>query len=370
MDNYDQFMVALEQGNLTAAARLLKRWKQHSVDDPWFRLAAGRYFEATHNFQKATSAYLFVLQQGGQTRLVTQARQGIQRIQDSQARAREQDLTEAKAQPGAETQALLFLEPVTPEARQVAGQGLAQVMQMDAYTARMLIPGKHWRLYRVGSLGELQYFGQQLQENQTPAFWVTLAQIKALPVFQVHYVEQMQSQVTVVCQNPSGQLGKITFSWQEVSQRVTGKVPIFESVVDIGPWGKLQRKQQTQDYAEVVDLHLYGRGSILRFCDRTYQYRQGVSLGTTPQQTPPLIAQQEWQQLKGHLMQQQEILCHRGFSGFGDSALEFLELLPPLDSHLALNRREPSPWDLVFHLYSCLCYLRYAPKTSNPARNE
>lgn len=363
MENYEAVLAAIERRDFTAAANLIKQWQPSS--DPWRSLAAGRYFEAINNSEKAIDAYRRALQQSTQNRLMTQARQGIQRIQTAQAEAREKSLNEAKSQPGGEAQALLILEPVQGEARQTAAQGLAEVMQLDVYTARMTIPGQHWRLYRVGQLGELEYFGRQLLERHTPAFWVPFEQVKALSVFQVQYIDRIQAdQVTVVCQNPAGQLGKIAFGWSEVSQRVRGRLPIFESVVDVGPWGKLQRKQQTQDYAEVIDLHLFGRKSMLRFCDRTYQYRQSAALaeGHQPDDIALPISQHTWNQLKQRL---EQIIAplHDDFTGFSDRAFDFLDLLPSFPAHLALVRREPSDWDKVFQLYSGLCYLRYQPKS-------
>lgn len=360
MKHYATLVAMLEQKRLKAAVTLLQQWRKKAPHDPWLTLGLGRYWEATNNLEKAEAHYRQVLKIGGYTRLIAQARQGIQRIQDAQAQTQAEALSQSQAQPDADAPALLLLEPVLGNARQQAAQGLAKVMQMDTYTARMLIPGKHWRLYRVGKLGNLRYFGQQLQAAQTPAFWLPFAAIKSIATFQVQYIKQLTPDIQVICKNAAGELGQISFTLEEVSQRVKGRLPIFESVVDLGPWGKLQRKQQTQDYAEVIDLHLYDRRSVLRFCDRSYQYRHSITL-LNPESVPIPTAQQGWQRIN-QLLNHPNHTVYDNFSGFGESALEWLDLLPDFDPHLALKRREPSPWDAAFHMYGSLCYLRSLQK--------
>lgn len=366
MVDFEQVMTALEQRAFSKAAHLLQTWKQQNPQDPWLSLAAGRYFEATGAVDKAETAYRRLLQQSTHAKIIPQARQGIQRLRDEQARRQEQMLTQVKAQPGGTQPALLLLDPVQGEARQAAAMGIAKVLQVDPYTARLLVPGQYWRLHRVGPAGEVQYLCQQLQAHQTPAYWVPLSRIKDLQVFRGQYLQTLQPEVKVVCQDGAGQLGTIAFDWPEVSQWVLGQLPIFESVVDLGPWGKLKRKEVTQDYSEVIDLHLHRRGCILRFCDRTYQYRQGsaglMAMGTDRTSPPPNtqpISWVVWNRWKQILAEQVQGPCWKDFNGFGETALEYLNLLPDFPTHLDLIRRQPSPWDAAFQLYSGLRFLRY-----------
>lgn len=360
---FDLVITALEQQEFSRAARLLQAWKQEKPRDPWLKLALARYWEATGELGKAEPAYRQLLQNAANAKLMTQARQGVARVQQAQSREREQLLDQARSQPGAAASALLVLEPVQGEARSAAAQGLAQVMQLDLYTAKLQIPGQYWRLYRVGNAGELQYFVQALRERQTPSFWAPMQPIQALQVFKVQYIQALHPQITMVCQNAAGQLGSIAFDRSEVSQQVSGQVPILESVVDLGPWGRLKRREVTQDFAEVVDLHLHQRGCVLRLCDRTYTYRQGLSFLEKPATEGPAqpIARLAWDALKQTLLQSLPGPDVGSFVGFGKTALEYLNLLPSLPTHLDLARKVPSPWDTAFHLYSGLWFLRADP---------
>ncbi|MGF1521352.1 MAG: tetratricopeptide repeat protein [Leptolyngbyaceae cyanobacterium] len=355
---------ALNKQDFRVAAALLQQWKEKDPQNPWLLLMIGQYQEATERWEAAEKTYLKLLRQSTNPKLMGQARQGIQRVQTQLTEAREEALETARAQPDSQDPALLFLEPVQGEQRQAAAQGLAKVMQMDAYTARLQLPGKGWRLYRVGALGEMQYYSQALTEAETPAFWIKHADVKALQVFRIQYFRRVQSQAEVICQNADGQLGAIAFDWSEVSQMVMGQVPLFESVIDTDAFRKLQRKEKTQDYAEVVDLHLHQRKCILRVCDRTYDYRQGNPLPDSqaiPDQT--LSTRPQWNALVAYIREQVKTPVHTGFTQFGEGSLEYLDLLPVLNPHLNLSRTKSSNWDPAFHLYSSLHFLRYSGTT-------
>jgi tetratricopeptide (TPR) repeat protein len=356
---FDLVISALEQREFSRAQKLLQAWQQEKPRDPWLALALARYWEATGNFERAEPTYRQLLQAGAHAKLTAQARQGIARVQASQADQRQALLEQARSQPGSEVAALLVLEPVQGEAREAAAQALAQVMQMDIYTARLTLPGQHWRLYRVGNAGELTYFSQQLRDRQMPAFTAPIRPIQTLQVFRVQYFAALQPQPQVICQNAAGQQGSITFAWPEVSQIVRGHLPILESVVDLGPWGKLQRREVTQDYADVMDLHLPGRSCILRLCDRTYRHRQSALPAAASAQAVP-TAHAAWASLTQVLSQRATAISTASFSGFGKTALEFLDLLPSLPSHLDLGRKVPSKWDAAFHLYSGLRFYQAA----------
>lgn len=354
---YDQVTAALKNKQLTQAATLLKQWQNNKPQDPWLKLAMAQYWEAKDDLEKAQVTYTRLLQSSSNSKVLRLARDGVQQVRDQLAQRREHDIQAAKNRDDAKGSAVLALPPVRGDQREAAIQGLAQVMQLDLYTARMRLPSKYWRLLRVGSAGEIQYFWEQLQHHTTPARWLTLDQIKAVPVFRVEQVKAFIPQLTVICQNTAGQKGTIVLDWAEGNQWIVGQLPIFESVVDLAPWGKLRRKDATQDYAEVLDLHLQKRGCILRFCDRTYRYRDSVAIPAQPQ-TPSssLVAATYWKGMKS-LFQRYLPPPDRDFTGFGEGALDFMDLLPRFDSYLELSRQRPVGWDAAFHLYSCLHFL-------------
>jgi hypothetical protein len=358
---YDLVTAALEAQQLTQAAQLIKQWQQKNPQDPWLELAVGRYWEAKDELEKAQITYTRLLQGTASTKVLSQAREGVQRVRDQIARRREHDLNEAKQKPGATAAAVLMLGPVTGDRRETAAQGLARAMQIDAYTARTRLPSKHWRLLRVGAAGELQYLGEQLNAEGTPAFWATLEQVKELSVFRVEAIQAVAPQLTVVCQNSAGQRGTIQLTWGDVTQWVVGQLPIYESVVDLDARGKLKRKDTTQDYAEVIDWHLHGRGCVLRLSDRAYKYREGVSLPPATTLPSPLIAGTVWKAMKGYFETCISPEPLADFNGFGETALDIIDLLPPFEAQVDVGRSLPNAWDRAFHLYSTLRFLIARP---------
>jgi hypothetical protein len=354
---YDQVSAALSNQKLTQAAQLLKQWQRTKPQDPWLKLATANYWEAKDELEKAQVAYARILQSVSNSKVLRQARDGVQRVRDQLAQQREHELQAAKHQGDLKGAAVLVLAPVMGEQRESAIQGLAQVMNLDLYTARIRLPSLHWRLFRVGPAGEIQYFWEKLQTHGTPAQWLTIDQVKALPVFRVVQVQDFTPQLTVICQNAAGQKGTIALDWSEVNQWVMGQLPIFESVVDLSPRGKLKRKDATQDYTEVMDLHLLGRRCILRFCERTYSYHHSPAIPNQPQ--PPSgnrVAATYWKNMKTLFLQYLPS-PDKDFSGFSQSALDYMDLLPQFDHYLDLARRQPTPWDSTFHLYSCLRFI-------------
>jgi hypothetical protein len=361
----DAIAAALEKKDLRTAAQLLQQWRQQDAKDPKFLLMVGQYQEATERWEQAEKAYLAVLRQVTSAKIMSQARQGIQRVQASIAQAKEHALETARAQPEGQDSGLMCLEPVVGEPRQAAAQGLAKVMGIDAYMARLQVPSRGWRLYRVGPVGDLQYYSQALTEAQMPAFWVKQADIKNLQVFRVQNFRRVQPQAEVICTNADGQVGAIAFDWSEVTQMVMGQIPLFESVVDMGAWRKLKRAEKTQDYAEVVDLHCHGRRCVLRLCDRTYNFRQGNPLPNAEEIPDKGLAMRpQWQALVQYLRDRVTGPTHDGFSKFADSAIEFMDLLPPLNPQVDLARVKESNWDPAFHLYSGLHFVRYNAVTA------
>lgn len=356
----DQLTAAFDRQDYKTAASLLKQLQQQAPDNPWVKFYGGRLREVAGKPEAAEKIYRQLLQETTNPKVAIQARQGLKRLALLAQARREQALAQATADPANTGVGFLVLDTVSSDFRQTAAQHFARIMKLDAYTARLLLPSRGWRLYRVGAIGELQLSGQELQQAGISTFWVSLTAIEAIRVFRVHYLEAVSPQVTVVCENESGQLGAITFDWAEVTNRVEGRLPIFEDVVDMDARNQLTRKEKTQDYAQVIDLHLPKRNCILRCCDWNYQFQAGVVFDASQDGEVPVTQSTNrirWNQLiyflDGHLA---TVPVWTEFSPFAESALEHLALIRNLKAHIDLFRKAPSKWDPAFQLYSGLVF--------------
>jgi hypothetical protein len=362
---YELITAAINQQDYRQAAKLIQQWQKTAPKDPMLLLSVAKLQEASLQWDDAEKTYLKFLKQVNNPKLMSQARDGLKRIQQGREASRQAALDQANASSDSQETGLLLLEPPQSSDRVKSAQALAEIFQIDPYVARMQLPARGLRLQRLGSMGELQFYGDALRQKDIPAFWVKFNDIKAVQTFRIQYFEQLQPFPVVVCQNPSGQLGKIQFEWSEVTQQVLGQLPIFEEVADIGPWGKPFRKEQTQDYVQIRDLHLHKRQIILRICDRTYQFAQSVALLYQPtnghRHVRPLSTREQWNSLLSHFETAPGGTKYNDFTAFGQGALEFIDLLPYLNPQLDIDRRRPSHWDSAFHLYSALLFLKSQP---------
>jgi Tetratricopeptide repeat len=366
-----QVVAALDRQDYKTAAQLLKQLRQQSPDNLWVQLYIGRLQELTGKAEAAESIYRRLLQEATQPKIMAQAREGLQRLVATAKAQRQAALAEATADPTNAEPGVLVLEPIATEAKQVAAQRFASIMKIDAYAARMLLPSRGWRLYRIGAIGELQLYGQDLRQANIPAFWVSLAALQQIRVFRVQFIQSVLPQPTIVCLNEADQPGALTFDWSEVSDRVGGLLPIFETVVGIASHApfqspSLKHREETQDYAQIYDLHLPKRRCILRFCDRSYQFSQGVVFdasqdGLTSQVTTRI----RWNQLAAFLGDRLAIQANRPdrpfipeFTPFAETALESLAIAKDFPAHIDLFRKQPTLWDQAFQLYSTLVFWR------------
>ncbi|PZO61257.1 MAG: cyclic nucleotide-binding protein [Phormidesmis priestleyi] len=348
-----QVAAALEISDYQQAAKLLKQWRTTDPHSPMLRLYAAQLQERTNRLEAAEKNYAKLLKQTPSGKIMAQARAGITRIQQQQKSEKAAALSRAKQVEGGNELAILAIAPPSPEHRQQAIAHFAHVFNLDAYSARLKVPTSGCRLYRVGPWGEISYFAQSLQPH-TPTLSGLVKDIKAIQTLQICYFEALTPSPIALFKNSDGQLGKISFEWSQVTQRVSGQLPIFEQVIDLGNWGRTVHKEKVQDYTQVLDLHLSGRKMILRLCDRLYHYQKGISLTDQSE----LNSRIQWNQLLMHLNQSLTGSHQNQFNHFGQAALEFIPLLPPIPAHLDLDRRAPSDWDLAFHLYSSLYYLK------------
>jgi hypothetical protein len=231
-------------------------------------------------------------------------------------------------------------------------------MQIDPYSARLILPSRCWRVYRIGKIGEMQFYGQQLQQADIPCFWLKIPHIQNIKVYQVKYFSQSSKNPNAVCMSADHQLGSLRFSWSEVTARVMGLLPIFEEVVDINVRGKLERKTQTQDYAHFCDLHLPERNSILRIYDSGYEFQQGLEISPNATQNTIRI---NWNNLIGWINQNTpHSQVWSEFQPFGETVLDQTETLNQIPANIQLYRRENSNWDSAFHLYSGIIFVKNA----------
>lgn len=348
---------AFEQKDYKTAAKLIKQLLKESPDEPWVKLYVGRLQEVSGKLQDAEKIYRHLLRDVSNNKIVTQARQGLQRLKEIEQQERKLALTQATLDVSDSEPGVLILEPIANEFKTQAAQKFAQIMELDPYSARILLPSRGWRFYRLGAIGELEYYGKQFQQAEIPCFWKTITAIKQIQVFQVNYFQEAnQTQTTIVCRNPKNQVGSLCFEWSEVKARVQGMLPIFEEVVDRDVRGKLERKTQTQDYAQFCDLHIPSRKCILRLCDNNYEFPKGIAAVPQSSQNTVRI---NWNNLLNWLDKQlPQVNNWSDFIPFAQTVLDQNEMLSQIPSHIHLFRREASNWDSAFQLYSGLTFLK------------
>ncbi|MEM7579400.1 MAG: tetratricopeptide repeat protein [Cyanobacteria bacterium P01_A01_bin.80] len=352
----DQVASAFENKDYRTAANLLKQLLKESPDNPQVQLYLGKLHEVSGKHEKAEKVYRQLLRDSTNNKIINSARHGLQRLEKIQEQQRQNKIAQAKSNPENQESAVLILEPIANELKKSAAQKLASIIGIDAYTARLSLPSRGWRLYRSGANGELKFYGEQLLDSGIPCFWTTLAQVNKIEIFQVHYFKDFGSNVTVVCENQDKQLGSLEFKWSEVTAQVQGLLPIFEEVVDLNVRGKLQRKTQTQDYFHFCDLHLPKRNCILRLYDNGYNFHKGVAISPQISQNTIRI---NWNNLLHFLKTKlPQVKIWSDFTPFAETMLDQTEVLHQIETHIYIFRRDKTGWDGAFQLYSCLVFLK------------
>lgn len=376
----EQIAAAIARRDYSQASRLLQPLLKEQPQNPWVKLYAGQLHEAHQRPERALSLYRHLLQSTTNRQVIQQARQGIARLTATpstspnppQPTTANQPSTRsstdpvfadpASAGPALTTpvEAMLVLQPPTGADRNRAIAAFAQIASLDPYTARTHLPLRGLRFHSVGELATLQRYQKQLHQAKIPALLLPLQRMRHLHVFRVQRLSQIPSP-NVLCKNQDGQLGNLAFVWQEVDCCVEGRVPIFEEVVDMDARKRLLRKQKTQDYAYLLDIHLPKRRSILRLCDQTYQFTgqpMGVSSASrlAQQSGAGMTRRYQWQALKQTILAHSNCPVWSDFIPFAESALEGLATVPDFFPHVDILRKKKTPWDKAFHVYSSLAF--------------
>lgn len=353
----DKIALALEQNDLDAADRALQSLSETDAQTPRAGLYRAQIFERRQRLEEARAQYLQLLRDTTNSKIISQARQGIARLDALEADRRQSAIATAMSEPGGKEPGVLVLAEIDPELRPTAAKHLANIMQIDPYSARLQLPSRGWRLYRAGAMGELQFYVRELTAGEIPCFCQPLAAIAPIQVLPVRSL-QLANETAIAFEYLAGdrKLEEIVVERSQITQQVIGLLPLFESVVDLDKNRKLVRKTQTADYAQFIDLHVPERQMILRLCDRSYDFR-GDRL--PPDVPEPSTLRQKWNALVAFLAAQ---LPHAPvwdrFTPFAEAAIDFQELLAGIAPHVEIERQQPSSWDTAFQLYSTLVYLR------------
>lgn len=372
----EQVASALNRRDYPTAARLIAALVAQRPDDHQVQLYAAQLQEATNKLDNALEIYRLLLQHAINIKITSEARQGIRRIEQLQTQIQANALTVAQAgiedniEPG-----FLVLEPISPEHKQVVVQKFATIMNLDPYSARLQLPSRGWRLYRLGQMGELEFYRDQLQQAQIPCFCVSQHNTQQMYIFRVSHFQSFHPNATIVCTDARSELRTFNFNWSEVTQLVTGMLPIFEEVVEIDARNRTYRKPKILDYVCIYDLQLRDRRSIFRLCSQTYNfcaYKQSIAQNrhlltgdlrdrSLNSQPLPLTSRENWKNLLSQIHEQvSDIPTQSNFTPFAETAIGYPELLQRIDPHIELLRRADSHWDRAFHLYSTLAMCRDA----------
>ncbi len=373
----EQAADALNRQDYKTASQLIAVLIADKPDDHQIQLYAAKLQEATNKLDNALDIYRLLLQHGLDRRITLEARQGIGRIEAIKAQHQANAIACARAgiedniEPG-----FLILEPMSQEQKQIVIDRFAAIMNIDSYSARLQLPSRGWRLYRIGPMGELEFYRDQFLQAGIPCFCVAQQNTQQMYTFNVSHFQSFRPKATIICTDDRSELRTFNFNWSEVTQVVTGMLPIFEEVMEMDARNRTQRKPRTLDYVEVCDLQLRDRRSIFRLCSQTYDfcdYKQLITQNRTQftgdlssqlsgdlsgllnGQKIPSTSRDNWKNLMSQIREQlTEIPTQGNFTPFAETAIGYTELLGHINPHLELLRRADSHWDRAFHLYSTI----------------
>ena len=371
---FKEIAEALDRQDYQTAARLVNDFQTLENDNPWLKFYQARLNEIKGEIGLAGQEYRKMLQVSTNPQLLAQIRQGIARLEaiervevEQQQQQRQAALEKAKTNPSNREMGLLILEPVANEEKQPLAQKFAQIFKIDAYSARLQIPSRSWRLYRVGAMAELAIYVHDLQKEGIPCFCQPITAINRPRVYLARYFRAIQPEATLVYQSSHSDLtASITFDWSEVTAVVEGVLPIFGECVDMDVRRNQVRKISILDYAQIIDLHLKKQDLIIRICDHHYHFQAGITFSDHQQSRERQTTNRDnWNHFASYLKQQlAAVPLWSDFPAFAETTADFYELLPMVNPHLDLLRIEDTYWDTAFQLYSALIFLEKTPPTA------
>jgi|JFJP01.1.fsa_nt_gi tetratricopeptide (TPR) repeat protein len=365
----------------SAASATLQQLLSDFPDDPQLQILKGRLYDATGRTDEAEAIFRRLLKAQLPAKLITQARQGLLAIEMAEVNARQARIDELLKLAGGSSFAYLALLPVLPEQKDWAIAKIARVFRTDPYTARFKIPNRYPKIICLGTLAEMQAYGEELQSYGLGVIWLSIEAIAQIPVYQVEYFGEPQI-------NPkTGQkvraiagIDEIIFTPDDVIAKVEGILPTFGEIVVVNAKHKLARKEQILDRVQICDLHLrnysvngkIGDRGILRFHDNQYRFELGLQLPVlrSLQHIAPTV-KEHWTELSTWLTR---ILPNaktaKDFQNFAEMSIVYPEFLKAIEAtHINLERPKPSLWDNAFQLYSSTVFYQPSLATQITAQS-
>ena len=258
----EQAASALNRQDYQTAAKLIAVLVEQQPDDHQVQLYLAKLQEATDRLDNAIEIYRMLLQHAVNLKITTEARQGIQRIEQIQAQTQADAIARVRAGIAENTApGFLVLEPMTQEHKQAVVTKFAAIMELDVYSARLQLPSRGWRLYRLGKMSDLEFYRDRLLEAEIPCFCVSQQDTQQVFVFQVRHFQSFHPQATIVCRDDRSEVRTFNFNWSEVTQIVSGMLPIFEEVMEIDAHNRTYRKPKILDYVQICDRVIVNRRS-------------------------------------------------------------------------------------------------------------
>ncbi len=353
----EQIQSAIAARDYENAELLLKQLEEQDKENPWISYYQGRLLEAKGDNNAATAKYRQLLQNTEVPKIISSARQGIERIAKIDREKKQAEIDRALAEPENQLMGVLILEPIPSEAKQAAAKQFAKIMNLDPYTARMQLPSRAWRLYRTGKIGELKLQVKALQQAKIPCFCQAIDEIDRIAVYQVDYFEAIEPKVKIIARDRDKKVETIDFHWHDIARRVDGLLPLFEESLHTDSHGKHYRKTETLDYVHICDLHLKSKPIILRLCDLNYQFRSGIDF--IKNDVIQSTNRENWNNLAAFLKEKLPTIKIRDdFSKFAETAIDKADLLLGIKPRINILRRQESLWDNAFEIYSGLIFLK------------
>ncbi len=344
---------ALENRDYKLATSIIEQLQKERGDDPWLPFYEAKLSEVRENYSLSREQYQNILQTTTNQKIIVAARQGLERVcfKESQLRQKQRESALISAQKEADFKDLgiLVFNPMTNEEKSSLLKEYARTIGTDPYTARLHLPSRAPKIYKVGSIAQLRIYAGEFQKIGIPCFCTSLKAIDNLKVYQVEQCIMNENNINIVYKNEPEIPRQISFDWREITQAVEGAVPLFEERLELDHRGKEKRKTKTLDYAHLFDLHLTRHNSIIRICDQTYKY----------QQLEQTTAWENWTKLISSINKyKKELPRWSEFTPFAESVRDFQTSLASIEPRSSLLRREDSYWDIAYQLYSGLLFLQ------------